>query len=326
MQLGSRYSTLVTIQLLPTNICHAFNIETESVNPATAQRETPLNWGDTLTGTPVLDCRIRGATPALVRRWQSIPPDIEQTALDQHFVSIHLSGAKRLYRRGEGANLTRDVSVGAYSVVPAGAAFRWTTEGPVDFMHLYLEPRTIDDFVTASFDRDPRGIGLQDSLGATDRLIGSLATELLAELSQDDAQPAYIDDLMHLIVFRTLRLHSNVRTSDLCAPHALPPFKLRRAIEFTVDNLAAPIGVAEIAAVTGLSAFHFSRAFRCATGMPPYAYLLAQRIAAAKTMLMTSCASMTDIAAQCGFTSLSQFSRMFKRVTGIRPTDFRNRC
>ncbi|MDQ2765421.1 MAG: AraC family transcriptional regulator [Pseudomonadota bacterium] len=287
---------------------------------------SPHKWGASLSGAPVLDRPINAFIPGLIRRWQSISPDIEQGALDQHFVSIHLGGPKRLSRRGEGSAQSRDVPTGAYSVIPAGAAFRWTTEGPVDFTHIYFTPDALNRVIGETFDRDPSRVVLAETLGEQDPLLTTIALSLIEELSGGDEDCAYLDDLMHLLLCRTLRLHSDVAVIIDRARHALAPFRLRRAIDFIEGNLAAPIGVPEIATACGVSPYHFSRAFRQATGRPPYAFLIERRIARAKTLLATKCDPLSDIARQCGFASLSQFSRAFRRDAGTTPTLFRDRC
>ena len=287
---------------------------------------TPAVWGEMLDGSPILDCPIGGAVPALVRRWQGIAPDIDQRALDQHYLSIHLGGPKRLHRTGEGQRLVHESAENAHSFIPSGAAFLWRTEGPIDFMHVYFTPATFDRFVGASFDRDPRNIELHDCLGVADPLIGSLATALIAELASDDGpQQAYLDDVMHLLLFQVLRRHSNAPSIGARNLYALPPYKLRRALDFIESQLAQPIGVGEIAAACGTSAFHFSRAFRHAMGRPPYAFLLERRVAKARDLLASSVTPLTQIAVECGFGGLSQFSRVFKQVAGVSPSAFRNR-
>lgn len=287
---------------------------------------SPAMWGETLGDKPSLDCAIGGAVPALIRRWQGIAPDIDQCALDQHYLSIHLGGAKRLHRTGEGQRLIHDTAPNAHSFVPAGAAFRWRTEGPIDFMHVYVATSTIDRFVAKTFDRDPRHVQLRDCLGASDPLIASLATALVDELISDGgAQQAFLDDVMHLLLFHVLRRHSNAPSTGARSLYALPPYKLRRALDFIESQSGQPIGVTEIAAACGTSAFHFSRAFHHAMGVPPYAFLIERRVAKARELLSTSVLPLTQVAAQCGFGGLSQFSRMFRQVTGMSPSGFRNR-
>lgn len=284
----------------------------------------PSTWSDTLSEPPVLDKAIVAMVPGHLRRWQYIPPDIEQAALDHHFVSIHLGGPKRLERRGEGQSRVRDITSCAYSVVPSGSAFSWTTEGPIDFAHIYFSPSTLDHVIAEAFDRDPSRITLGEALGEEDTLTEALALALIDELSGGDANRAYLDDLMHLLLCRMLRLHANVYDITGCARHSLAPYRLRRAFEFIEENISSPIGVADIATASGVSPYHFSRAFRQATGRPPYAYLLDRRITVAKAMLAESSAPLTTIARQCGFTSLSQFSRVFHREIGITPTRYRD--
>ena len=288
-------------------------------------RFNPIAWGDSLGGPPILDTMIGGAVPAHLRHWQGISPAIDQSPLDQHYLSIHLGGTKRLHRKGEGCNLVCDTAAKSHSFVPAGSAYQWMTEGPVDFAHLYFDPKTIDRFVASSFDRDPRGTELHSCLGESDKLIDSLAEAVLVELSDGDGpQQAYLDDLMHLLLFQLLRCHSDAGSVATPNPHALAPHRLRIAIDFIETQLAQPIGVSDIAAAAGMSPFHFSRAFRLSTGAPPYAYLLDRRVAAAKLKLLEPGGSLAAIARDCGFRSSNQFSRMFKSATGLNPSCYRN--
>lgn len=285
---------------------------------------TPDEWARTLSHEPVLDRTVSGLVPATVRRWRGIDPDIEQSALDRHFISIHLGGAKRLHRRGEGGFASSEVVSGAYSVVPAGAAFRWETEGPIDFMHVYFDPRVVEGMIERGFDRNPANVAIEDVLGGDDPLVRALADNLLAEFDQFDRQQAYLDDLLRLLLCRTLRLHSDVRRTAACGRYALAPYRLRRALDFIEANLASPIGVADIADASGISRYHFSRAFQRAIGKAPYAYLLDRRISAAKTLLLHSDLSLSEIGRRCGFANPSQFSRMFKGEARITPSAFRD--
>jgi len=284
----------------------------------------PALWAKTLSGAPVLDRSVTGLVPTSIRHWMGVAPDIDQSALDQHYISIHLGGPKRLWRRGEGGSATRDVVAGAHSVVPAGSAFLWQTVGPVDFAHFYFDPAVVDRVVANAFDRDPAHVLMQEALGESDPLVRQLALALLDELHQPDCQQAYLDDMLHLLLCRVLRRHSNARSSAPRSRHVLAPYRLRRALEFIEANLARQVGVADIAGASGVSRFHFSRSFRLTTGRAPYAYLLERRIVAAKSLLLGSEETLAVIASQCGFSSPSQFSRMFKRETGASPSVFRN--
>lgn len=288
--------------------------------------QKPLDWGGTLSGPPLVSGRLGRASPVLVRRWRQVTPLIEQPALCDHYISLHLGGAKRLHRLGEGGPSIADTDGVAFSIVPAGAAFRWDTEGPIDFAHIYLDPKAIDYVISSDFDRDPRRVSLHPVLGEQDPLLETLFQSILdvASVPEED-DPLYTDELLQLLVHRMLRSHSTARTAVTPSRHALAPFRLRRALDFIEARLADPIGLTEVAAVTGVSPFHFSRTFRQAMGVSPYAYVLRQRIERARGLLTQSDLSLTAIARQCGFGSQSQFSRTFKRILGTTPGHYRTR-
>jgi AraC family transcriptional regulator len=79
-----------------------------------------------------------------------------------------------------------------------------------------------------------------------------------------------------------------------------------------------------MAAVAHLSAYNFARQFKRATGRPPHRYVLARRIERAQQLLQPDGdLSLAEVAADTGFSDQSQFSRQFKRITGITPRQFR---
>jgi transcriptional regulator GlxA family with amidase domain len=83
--------------------------------------------------------------------------------------------------------------------------------------------------------------------------------------------------------------------------------------------------VAEVARVSGLPKRTFDRRFRAATGYSPLAYVQALRIEEAKQMLETGSAPVDAIGREVGYEDASSFSRLFRRLTGISPGDYRRR-
>lgn len=286
---------------------------------------TPLQWGKTLSGPPLSSGRLSASASVLVRRWRGVSPDIEQPALDQHYITLHLGGPKRIWRKGAAGEAHAAIAEGAYSVTPAGAAFQWLTQGPVDFAHIYLLPASFDEVIAGDFDRDARLVSLQDALGLRDPLVEALLAALAdAIAAKDRAWRLYWDGLLHTLICRLLRLHSTLPSIDALAAHALAPYRVSRVREFVQANLAQDIGLSDLARAAGVSAFHFSRGFRRATGFAPYAFLIHRRIEHAKMLLRDTQLPVADIALTCGFGSHSQFSTMFKRATDRSPSRFRN--
>lgn len=261
-----------------------------------------------------------------MRWWCNVSPDIIQPALDHHYISMHLGGPKQVRRSGEGGGLIAEVEAGALSIVPAGAAYEWTTRGPIEFAHLYLAPAELRRIGVEEFDRDGSSICLEDRLGIRDPLLQTLFFEILEETATAKiASRLYVDTLLHALQLRLLRSYADAPAAALRPKHSIPPLRLRRVLEYVEANLARDIRLSDLASVAGTSPFHFSRAFSTAKGMPPYAYLLTRRIDLAKSLLDASGAPMQDVAGQCGFRSAAQFSRMFKRITGCSPLRFRQR-
>ena len=83
--------------------------------------------------------------------------------------------------------------------------------------------------------------------------------------------------------------------------------------------------VERLASVSGVSEAHFARSFKQAFGMPPHRYLLTRRIERAKALLRDTDQPIIDIAFQTGWSSLGTFGRVFKDVTGEKPSGLRAR-
>lgn len=98
---------------------------------------------------------------------------------------------------------------------------------------------------------------------------------------------------------------------------------LLRAKELADARYAEPIGVADMAAVAGLSVAHFSRTFAATFGETPRQYLLTRRLERAASLLRNTDRTVTDICFMVGLESLGSFSTSFRRMYGATPTGYR---
>jgi AraC-like DNA-binding protein len=96
---------------------------------------------------------------------------------------------------------------------------------------------------------------------------------------------------------------------------------VRLVREYLEDGLTRVVTLAELSKLTGLSAFHVSRTFRSATGLPPYAYLALARVRRARELLAQGC-SLSAVTHEAGFWDQSHFTRQFKRVVGVPPGQY----
>lgn len=88
-------------------------------------------------------------------------------------------------------------------------------------------------------------------------------------------------------------------------------------------HIADKILLADVARHVALSTDHFSRLFRGATGLAFGEYVNRRRVENAQQLLRDSAQRVSDISYACGFDSVPHFNRVFRRLTGISPTRFR---
>jgi AraC-like DNA-binding protein len=98
---------------------------------------------------------------------------------------------------------------------------------------------------------------------------------------------------------------------------------LLRAKDLADARYADQLDVPAMAQAAGLSAAHFSRAFRKAFGESPHAYLLTRRLERAAALLRNTDNSVADICIAVGLTSIGSFTTSFKRMFGATPTAYR---
>ncbi len=95
------------------------------------------------------------------------------------------------------------------------------------------------------------------------------------------------------------------------------------AKEYILKNLASELTLGEIAWHTGKGEEHLARLFKRETGQTVFDFVREMRINEAKTYLLDSTLSLTKVADLCGFGSLSFFSRSFKAIIGMSPSQYR---
>jgi AraC-like DNA-binding protein len=103
----------------------------------------------------------------------------------------------------------------------------------------------------------------------------------------------------------------------------LSPARLRRVTELVLGKVEDELTLQEMAESAGLSMTHFSQMFRRSTGESPHQFVLRHRVERAKEMLRAAEARVLDVAVACGFKTQQHFARVFRRVCGASPTEYR---
>ena len=100
---------------------------------------------------------------------------------------------------------------------------------------------------------------------------------------------------------------------------------IRQCQAWLADHYPLPSVVGEAARLSGLPKRTFDRRFRAATGYAPLAYVQSLRIEEAKQMLETSQDSVEEIARQVGYEDTASFRRLFRRLVGMIPSEYRRK-
>jgi AraC family transcriptional regulator len=95
-----------------------------------------------------------------------------------------------------------------------------------------------------------------------------------------------------------------------------------RLLEALRADIPPVINLRELAAIAGLSRFHFSRQFKLAFGVTPMRFLENERVSRAKAMIREGRLKFSDIAMVLGYSEHSHFTRRFKARMGVTPTEF----
>jgi AraC-like DNA-binding protein/ligand-binding sensor protein len=104
--------------------------------------------------------------------------------------------------------------------------------------------------------------------------------------------------------------------------NAEPPL-VQKARQYIANNKTESLSLAAVAQASGASVFHFCKVFKKSTGLKFTDYVARVRLEDARTQLLNPNRRISEIAYDVGFQSLTQFNRMFKRVFGQSPTEFR---
>ena len=102
------------------------------------------------------------------------------------------------------------------------------------------------------------------------------------------------------------------------------PAAVTKAKQFIVDNLDESLNLKLVAKHANVSQFYLCKIFKASTGLTLTQFTGRLRIERAKQLLLKESRTVSEIALEVGFNSLSQFNRLFSRYVGQPPTKFRD--
>jgi AraC family transcriptional regulator len=195
---------------------------------------------------------------------------------------------------------------------------------PYHSLVFYL-PRAVLDAIADDADAPRiRDLSYEPGAGVNDATISGLGSLLLPALSHpDQANPLFVDHVLLAVGVHVAQTYGGMRPMSRPARGGLAPWQERRAREFLLSNIKRGVELKDVAGECGLSVGHFSHAFRRTLGVAPHKWLIEQRVVLSKEKLRDGRLSLTDVAAECGFSDQSHLTRVFRQTVGVTPGAWR---
>jgi AraC family transcriptional regulator len=274
---------------------------------------------------PVLSSRDQGWENILVQQFQHPSGEGRTFFSNEHTICLSLAPRPvRFLQIKDGRTHTSLYGKGDISITPAEVPFFARWEGDDRYLEIRIASHFLQTVASETLDLNPDRLELLSEFRLRDPHIESIGSMLLAELKQENfGGKLYIDSLANVLAVHLLRNYSSTEPRLFVYEGGLPERQLLQVLDYIHDHLNQDIKLADLAALIGMSQFHFSHLFKQSMGMAPYQYLLQQRIERAKQLLKQTDRSIMDIAFICGFNSHSHLSRQFRQLTGTTPKAYR---
>lgn len=130
--------------------------------------------------------------------------------------------------------------------------------------------------------------------------------------------------LLMINLRNTFKENKNIKTNFRSSFEPDTLHRIQNAVVYMTKNYAKNILISDLANISNFSVQHFRKLFKQALGILPCQYLTQVRLAMAAADLKHSKKPISQIAIDCGFTTLSSFNRHFKRQFETSPREWRH--
>lgn len=215
---------------------------------------------------------------------------------------------------------------GDLSIAPAQSSLFSQWKQDDQYLRIQIASEFLDQIAHSETEASSNHIELLPKFRVRNPQIEQIGMMLLTELRDGGSTgQLYVESLTNVLIIHLLRNYSTVCPYVALSQGGLSDYQLLQVTDYISDRLADDIQLSDLAALLGLSQFHFSRLFKQSTGVSPYQYVLQQRVERAKQLLKTTNLPVMDIALSCGFSNHSHLGKWFRQYTGMAPKAFRIR-
>jgi AraC family transcriptional regulator len=242
-----------------------------------------------------------------------------------HFLNVIRSGQITCRWTADGRSGSTEEGPGTTYILPAGTRDRLTRSGPTSQTFLVMAPH----FLAKALEETAHlaDVELIAHWNLRDRHIASLMLALHADLEDGSpGGPLYGESLGVALAHYLIRRYSTRAPSEPKSWGGMPPVRLNRVLDYMRQNYAKETRLWELAQLAGMSPHYFCELFKNSTGLSPHQYSLRCRIDRAKILLRSPQFTVSQVAKATGFVDQSHFTKVFRRIVGATPMQFRQTC
>jgi len=144
-----------------------------------------------------------------------------------------------------------------------------------------------------------------------------------ARLNLDADRDTAADSIARASSLLQIEIDRKAAGSSGSTPGSLAGWQVHRVKAYVDAHLETPIHICDLAAIAQRSGAYFCRAFKRTFGETPHAFILGRRLTRAGELMLTSDASLSDIAMNCGFTDQAHLCKVFRARHGQSPAAWR---
>ena len=215
---------------------------------------------------------------------------------------------------------------GDIEIIPAQTPGVWDLRAPDAALAIGLSMELLRG-LAAEYGRNPDKLAVRNRFQARDAQMEHLAWALKAEMERGfPSGRIYLDALATALGARVVREHSEFWFGAFGTREAkgrMSPRTLRKVLGYIEDHLSEDLGLADLAAVAGLSPSHFKATFRESAGSPAHRYLLRRRVERAAELLRETEMPISQVALAAGFAHQSHLALHTRRILGRSPREIR---
>jgi AraC family transcriptional regulator len=100
-------------------------------------------------------------------------------------------------------------------------------------------------------------------------------------------------------------------------------WQARKVCDYIDSHITRPVLIADLCALVQRSEAHFSRTFKRTFGESPHSFVVRRRVELAAQYMLSTDASLSDIALRCGFTDQAHLCKQFRQATRQTPAAWR---